>query len=383
MIRVVLRILLALTLAAASVLIVQRVLRPADLLAPGSTMTYSVQATHKPGVTGRLSLAPLVVDGRMRVYAAKRQVRADGPVDGRVIYTPHWSFRRWPQQLDGVVASGPTVVSRWSDGQLVAINGRTGEIVWRTAGPPAGGYTGHLTGATTVWAPPGLHVADGAVVVASGRELAAYDVGTGVRRWETVVPAGCTDGFTTAGGQYVCPTGGYDLATGQPVASWPAGPHTPLGCDVAASRCTGLRDGSAQGWRVDGQAPSRLAELDRPGSTLAGGEVFYPANGSLQAVDPQTGTRHTYPAGQVLGVSNGHLVILLPDLRLHEVELSTGRVVAQFRLTVTGERLNWTPSLYQLVDGHVAIERRAAGGPADPDAYGYYFSVNPVLLCVV
>ena len=383
MTRVVLRSLLALALAAASVLVVLRVLKPGELLASGSTMTYSRQLGRKPGVTGRLNLAPLIVDGRIRVYAAKRQVRADGPVDARTIYTPRWSFRRWPQQLDGVVASGATVITRWSDGLLVAIDGRTGKIAWRTPGPPAAGYTGHSTGATTVWAPPGLHVAAGAVVVASGRLLGAYDAGTGVRRWQTTVPAGCADGFTTAGGQYVCPAGGYDIATGQPVASWPAGPYAPVGCEVAASRCAGLRDGASQGWRVDGPAPLRLAELDGPGSTIAAGYVFVAAGGGLQAVDLKTGTRRTYAAGEPLGVSDGRLVILQPDRRLHEVDLGTGRSVAEFKAAVPGETVDWTPGLYQLVAGHLAIERRAVGGPADPDSYGYYFSVNPVIVCAI
>jgi hypothetical protein len=381
--RVVLRSLLALVLAAASVLIVLRVLKPGDLLASGSTTTYSRQLGRKPGVTGRLSLAPLIVDGRMRVFAAKRQVRADGPVDARAILTPRWSYRRWPQQLDGVVASGTTVVTRWSDGLLVAIDGRTGKIAWRAPGPPAAGYTGHTTGATTVWAPPGLHVAGGAVVVASGRELTAYDASTGTRRWQTDVPAGCADGFTTAGGQYVCPTGGYDVATGQPVASWPAGPYTPVGCDVAASRCAGLRDGAAQGWRADGPVPRRLAALDRPGSTLAAGYVFSTVTGGLQAMDLRTGTRRTYPAGEVLGVSNRRLVTLRPDRTVHEVDLGTGRDVAQFPPATTGETLDWAPGLYQLVAGHLAIERRGVGGPADPDAYGYYFSANPVIMCAI
>ncbi|WP_309246285.1 hypothetical protein [Verrucosispora sioxanthis] len=88
-----------------------------------------------PGVTGRLPVAPLIVDGRLRVYAAPRQVYADQPVDSRSRRTPYWSFRRWPASLDAVVASGTTVVSRWSDGQLVAIDARTGRVAWRAAGP--------------------------------------------------------------------------------------------------------------------------------------------------------------------------------------------------------------------------------------------------------
>ena len=383
MIRVFLRSLLALALVAASVVVFQRVLRPAELLEPGSA-DYPQLAAFKPNITGRMALAPLMVDGRMRVYAAKRQIRADGPIASKSIYTPHWSFRRWPQQLNGVVASGTMVISRWSDGQLVAIDGLTGRIAWRAPGPPAGGYTGHRTGAVTVWDPPGLHLANGSVVVSSGRELASYDVTTGSRRFTISVPAGCTDGFTTAGGRYVCPTGAYDVATGQPVASWPAGPYTPLGCAVAASLCAGLRDGASQGWRVDAAAPGRLAQLDQPGSTFFDGVVVSPtSDGRLESSNLRTGVHRLLPGGQVLGMSRGRLLILLPSMRLRVVDLATGEVVIQIWLAVSKQELGWKLGHYQVVAGHIAMERLSRPGPANPDAVGYYVKVNPVVLCSV
>jgi hypothetical protein len=308
------------------------------------------------------------------VYAGKRQLRADAAVDAKTVYTARWSLRRWPEQLAGVVAAGPTVISRWSDGELVAIDGRTGEIAWRAEGPPAPGFAGQLTGAGTVWQPPGLHVAAGIVVVNGGQKLAGYDVSTGTRRWQTPVPAGCADGFTTAGGQYVCPAGGYDTGTGAAIPSWPAGPYTPVGCEAAASRCAGLRDGAGQGWLTDTRAPRRSAPLDRPGSTVAAGLIFYPSGGALEAADPSGSGVRRYPDAQVLGVSEGNVVLLTPGRHLLEVDPRAGATVADFPLAVGSEELDWSPGGWQVVDGHVAIERLSTGG---------YFSTETVIVAAL
>ncbi|MBL7254521.1 PQQ-binding-like beta-propeller repeat protein [Paractinoplanes lichenicola] len=176
--RVLLRSLAALVLTAAAGLIGWRVLAPAEVLSTAATPNpaSSVSAAQ---VTGRTNMAPLIVDESMRVYAGKRQVRADGPVDAKSVNTARWSLRRWPAQVSGVVAAGPTVISRWSDGVLIAVDGRTGKELWRVAtGLPAPEYAGHRTGAATVWAPVGLRVT-GDVVVVDG---VAYGVSDGTSR---------------------------------------------------------------------------------------------------------------------------------------------------------------------------------------------------------
>jgi hypothetical protein len=159
------------------------------------------------GVIGRFATAPLVVEGRLRVYATIRQVWADEPVDDRQRNTPYWSYRRWPAQLTGVVSSGHTVVSRWTDGRLVALDARTGRVAWQADGPPPEeGHTGRRTGAATVWTPPGLHTAstpDGRpVVVAVGAaEARAVELDTGRELWRVALDGDCrTDlGTSTAG----------------------------------------------------------------------------------------------------------------------------------------------------------------------------------------
>jgi hypothetical protein len=270
--RVLLRIMAAALLLVVSGLIGWRVLAPAELSASARTPNPPTPSTMLYGVTGRLNVAPLIVDGRVRVYAAKHQVRADGPVTARTVYTARWSFRRWPEQLSAVVASGTTVVTRWSDGKLVAIDARTGKEAWRADGPAAPGYAGHRTGAAAVWDPPGLRLAGGTLMVTEGQSLSGYAVSNGQSMWRMTVPAGCSDGLTTSGGAYLCSTGAYEATTGAPLAGWPSGPFTPVGC--VTSGCDAVRDGAGQAWLVTGTEPRRVPVLDDPAATFAAGVVL-------------------------------------------------------------------------------------------------------------
>ncbi|GAA0482320.1 hypothetical protein Ade02nite_66730 [Paractinoplanes deccanensis] len=355
---------LALVVAVAAALIGWRVLAPAEV---SSTVAgpSPVAVTRSPGVTGRTNQAPLIVGDAVRVYASKRQTRADTPVDAKSVMTAIWSLRRWPQQLSGVVAVGDTVVSRWADGELIALSARTGKTVWRVStgiGAPA--FDGHRTGASTVWAPGDLHTGDGAVLVGGASRVNAYDAATGALRWSE--PISCGDAFTTAGGQFVCTEQAFSLATGKAVTGWPAGPHTPLGCDVAASACGGLRDAAGQGWLVTGARPERSAVLDQQGSTVAAGRAIAPR-----------------PGAQVLGASQGRLVLLTDDRHLRIADAVTGAVSADFALAVDTEKLTWKPGLWQVTDHWVAIERLAADGPASPDKPGHYFTVDTVIIAAI
>jgi hypothetical protein len=287
-----------------------------------------------------------------------------------------------------------------------------------------------MSGAATVWAPPGMHVAGGSVVVIQGQKLAAYAGSTGTRLWTTTVPSGCTDGFTTAGGRYVCSTGAYDTATGLAVASFPAGPFTPVGCAVAASSCTGLRDGDGRGWMVDRAAPRRVPVLDRAGSTVVAGLVVYPSGDTLRAVSPDGAELWSYPAAaQVLGASdsspgsapgpgsssspdsgpgsgpgNGSgsapssspsaspggketpssVVLLTAGRHLVVIDARSGVVRADFVLLYGAEKdLGWELGRWQVGDGYVAVERLASDHPADPDTPGHYYTEQPVLIAAV
>ncbi len=372
--RVVLRTVLALVLLAAAGLIGWRVLRPAEVLHP-ATDAYPAAEQRGPGVTGKVASAPLIVDGRIRVFAAPRLVKADAPVSAKTMTTPRWSFRRWPQQLSGVVAVGTTVVSRWSDGELVALDGRTGEIVWRADGPAAGGWTGERTGATVVWAPPGLLTA-GSVVLARGEgRVAAFEARSGAARWQGEC-AGA--GFTTAGSQLICGDVVRDAATGAVAVGWPAGPYAAVGCGVASSGCAGVRDAAGQGWLTAGAAPQRAAALDAPDSTVlmverttatgrAASAFAFTTGDTVIARSPLTGGelwRWSGPGGAtVLGSGPDAVYLLTADRLLVAVDAATGEVRMQFPLVVSREDTDWVPAGRQVAGGFVAVERRIGDKP--------------------
>jgi hypothetical protein len=364
------RFIAALLALAAAAFVVWRVLKPAEVLATASSPYPSAHA-HRPGVTGKTAGAPLIVDGRIRVFAAARQVRADAPVYAKTSRTPRWSFRRWPEQLNGVVAVGTTVVSRWSDGELVAIDGRSGRIAWRATGPPAGPYAGLRTGASTVWAPTGLFTAGTTVLVAGGGQVVAF--AAGVRRWQI---AACPDGFTTAGGQYVCPTGAYDVGSGTAAPSWPAGPFTALGCDIADSQCEGVRDASGHGWLTTAGVPQRTPALDAPGSTVAAGVPLTVTGPRVTA----PGWHWTDPAGgriQVLGGAKGKVYLLTAGRRLVTVDAATGVAKSSFALAVGPENTKWRPGRWQTTGSYVAVERLNDPNPA---SVHHYFTVDTVVI---
>ncbi|MEU4425486.1 PQQ-binding-like beta-propeller repeat protein [Actinoplanes sp. NPDC024001] len=383
MIRVLLRTSVALVLLAAAALVGWRVLAPAEVLA-GATTPYPPISLRPPGVTGRTNLAPLIVDGRVRVYAAKHQVKADGPADGRTLYTARWSFRRWPQQLSGIVASGTKVISRWSDGELVALDARTGKIVWRTDGPDAPGYAGHRTGAAAVWTPPGLRIAAGTVVVTVGENLAGYDLSTGAERWRIATPPGCADGFTTADGAYVCGTGAYDLESGAGIAGWPAGPFEPVGCDSGGSGCAGFRDGAGQGWIIGEGSPQRAAGLDAPGTTIAAGVVVAASETAVSARTAD-GAQLWSRAGaaRILGGTSSTVVLLTPDNTLVGVDARTGTENYSFPLAYGTESTEWKPGGYRLTGRFLAMERLREDAPDDPESPVYYLTLDTVIIAAL
>ncbi|GGN78583.1 hypothetical protein GCM10010112_52500 [Actinoplanes lobatus] len=381
MTRVLLRILAAVLLLVASAAIGWRVLAPAEQAASAIT-PYPPEPTPTFGVTGRLNQAPLIVDRRLRVYAAKHQVRADGPVTARTMYTARWSFRRWPEQVSAVVASGATVVTRWSDGRLIALDARTGKVSWRADGPDAPGYAGHRTGAATVWSPPGLRLAGGAVVVTQGQDLSGYALSTGERLWSITVPAGCADGFTTEGGAYVCATGAYDAVTGRPVSGWPAGPYEPVGC--VSSVCPAFRDGSGHGWLAGGAVPRRVAALDAPGSTFAAGVVVVPTDAGISAVSVD-GERLWERPGlvRVLGGTPATVLLLTPSNSLEGLDARTGVLRYTYPMAYGTDDTHWKPGLYQVFDGYLAMERLSPEAPEDPASPIYYLTLDTVLVTVL
>jgi outer membrane protein assembly factor BamB len=386
--------------------IAYRVLAPAETVTVATT-SYPAAPAAAPGVIGSLPAAPLIVDGRLRLYATTRQVRADGPVDARTQRTPYWSYRRWPEELIGVVAVGTTVVSRWSDGELVALDARTGRVVWRSKGKPAGkaGYDGGSTGAETVYVPQGLYTAGPMVIVRDAGFLRALDVSTGQEAWRTAIADCRTGGFTTAAGQFVttdtCANPPavefYDLGTGQRAARWePPGAGrslkvAPLGCAPANSACTALRttgDGGSKGWLAPEAAagqPVAAPALDPPDSAVVDEVGVVVQGGEAVARAVRTGAELWRWRGsgtaEVLAVQPGAVHLLTSAREIVTLDPATGAEKSRFVLAYGRERIDWVPGQVRAGDGFVAVERLMKPVPDETDdAEEAYFSTLPVIL---
>lgn len=409
----------------ASGAVAYRVFAPAEVLTPARA-DYPAPATEAPAVLGTLTAAPLVVDGRLRVYATTRQVRAERPVDAPTRRTPFWSYRRWPEQLVGIVAVGATVVSRWSDGELIALDAATGRVSWRATGPAADqGYAGRSTGAATVYAPPGLHTATAAdgrdvLVVTGAAGRRGYDPATGRELWRDGLDGRCRDAtFTTSTGQLVSvdrcarpqTAEFHDVATGAATGRWrpaDAGPEltlTPVGCAVARSACPAVRtgatvaggSGSTRGWLFDadagtdagtdaGQAAARpvaASALDPPDARLVDGTAVAPDGSGLVGRSVRTGAEvWRWDAGGpvwLLAVQPGRVHLRTGSGDLVTLDVTDGRVRSRFPLTYGRDRKTWSPGYAYAAAGFLAVERLTE--PADPDADDrrYFLSIQPVI----
>lgn len=394
-----------------------RVLAPAEVSTPARG-AYPVVVDAQPGVVGRLSVAPLLVDGRIRVYATTRQVWSDQPADARTRRTAYWSYRRWPAQLSGVVVSGTTVVSRWSDGKLVAVDGRTGRVAWRADGPtPAPNHGSRRTGAATVWTPPGLRTAvspngQALVVAASGSDLRTYTVDGGRQLWRAEAGPGCLgDPLTTADGQVVtvdtCANPQVaefrQADTGTVVSRWRPEQVTPglsqqvtpslaltgLDCVGHRSRCAGLRTGdgpAARGWLVERGAPRPASLLDGPDALLVDEVAVTRTANAVVGWSARTGARlwqwDAPPDTVLLAAQAGRVHLRTGTNDLVTLDPATGALRSRFPFTVGRDSTGWAPGLSYAYDGFLAVERLRT--PVDPSAADkrYYLATEPVILAV-
>ncbi|MEU7612716.1 PQQ-binding-like beta-propeller repeat protein [Micromonospora sp. NPDC049204] len=392
------------------VVIGYRVLAPAEVSTVAQA-DYPQAARPAAGVVGRLPVAPLIVDGRLRVYAAHRQVYADRPVDGRHRTTPYWSYRRWPAELTGVVASGRTVVSRWSDGQLVALDAPTGRVLWKADGPePAeSDAVVRRTGAAIVWDPRGLHLTDltdgrTVVVVSGDTEARGVEVSGGRQLWRVELPGRCrSDVGTTVGGQLIgldrcagpATVEFRDAATGAVRERWrpPGGSDelvvTPLGCRSGRSDCPALRtagpgDAAGRGWLVGVGEPVAAPALDPAGATVVGEQAVVVLDGVVVGRSARTGAELWRSAdlgtARVLAAQPGRVHLLTDANELVTLDPATGRRLSRFSLNVGRDGTGWVPGAVGAGGGYVAVERLRR--PVDPagDDRRYYLTAEAVIL---
>jgi outer membrane protein assembly factor BamB len=382
---------------------------------PGETLDLAdapppAPVTALPMVYGEIIHAPLIVAGRVRVYGAKSRVWADATVDARMTTSSSWSYRRWPQQLVGLVVSADRlVVSKWSDGRLVAQDPASGRIVWRhdaEAGVTA--YQGRRSGAITAWQPPDLYTAtafDGRPVVISvgaAGAVTALDAGTGAQLWRRTLPgrAQCRTDFTASGLVVLldaCHTpstvDAYDVRTGEP-HPWPAAVAStrapyPVGCPVGRSECTGLA-GADGGWLVGADGGLTAASgLGGTGTWLSGRTALHTDGSSrIAAYDAVTGAAlWTWPA-QPGPINGAKIIAVEPDLvhvssqfrDLVNIDLATGRERSHFDAKPYPFDATWRPGLGYASRGFVAIERVRPGGRPEQSDQDYYYGVPSLVL---
>ncbi|SCL34867.1 PQQ-like domain-containing protein [Micromonospora rhizosphaerae] len=248
---------------------------------------YPSPESTSPGVVAELPAIPLIVDGRLRVFATKHDVWAE-PLTAPAGSKPFWSYHRFPATVTGVVVASahrqqsPVVAVKWSTGSLIGIDARTGRVAWRrTVEKHLGGdhWIGGPTGVAMLYGDSllGLFTAQNAqaepVIISAGeRSIEAFRPATGQSLWR-IEPSGCT-GVSWTGRRVVAVVVAcdqpktihlYDTGTGREVGTWRPGANTTasqsswivvwrVGCRVALSECAGFvvsDDGGA--WLLDGE----------------------------------------------------------------------------------------------------------------------------------
>ena len=406
----------AVALLAASGGICWRVLAPAETLNPAQR-AYPFREAVPSVRLAALTAAPLIVDGRLRVYAEKRRVWADTPVSAETALSPYWAYRRWPAQLVGVVAvespgsTDPIVVTRWSDGVVVALNARTGRIAWRLTGPQPSvdRYTGRRTGASVIYEPAGLYTASSAadgrpvLVITGNTQVSGYDPMTGAQRW-TVPRLRCGSEWTgqTTVVAVTGPDGScsgldvFDAGTGLLLRSWqspgpiargPADAMTPWDCTLGHSSCgmIAVRVGAtASYWALGADGVVRPEKYARSTDDLVLGDglLHYGESGNVAMIDRVTGAQRwsTQVSGRLVAADTRHGYLISKRADLVVLNLANGHLAG--RVDLRGkEGIKWLPGHVYLHDGFLAVER-ITGTPRDSDDQ-YFLNTTPVVLAGV
>lgn len=379
----------ALALVAATGVIAYRTLVPRENLTLPTT-PYPVAATiidDHPFTA--LRAAPLVVDGRLRVYAEQRRVWSDGPVGDRNETTPYWAYRRWPQELVGVVAvttaDRSLVVSQWSDGLLVALDARTGRVAWRASAPVGTRhYDGRRTGVAVIYEPRSLVTAGQVVLATAMGQITAIAGDSGRELWRRNTP-GCEPDLWTGAGlvvQPACADGEatvLDAATGTPAATLPDGAE-PAMCAVGRSDCRVVR-AADRAWRlVPGGALEPIAPIPSD-ALLAGGLVLTETPTGVAAQRLTDGlTLWTYVGpGRLFAADDEDVYLITEDRTVLALSAATGTLAMEGCASVKPDEEWRMGQTYSTGSAFVAFERLTGAPDTAPDAQ-YYFGPKPVAL---
>jgi hypothetical protein len=381
--------LVALVALAATGLVGYRVVRPGELIDPAKSAYPSSAPVAQPRVYGTLLATPIVVDGRLRVYAGKRQVYADAPVDMKSSVSRFWSFRRWPAQVVGVAAVNATVVSLWSDGALVGLDATRGTVAWRADVRQTAEITfnGRRTGAATVHAPQNLLTAGSTVIAVGIPGTTAFDAATGRQLWHRT-PNRCQNDFTTPDTFVSLDTCGtaphatvLDARTGAP-RDWPQAAFTPIGCATGRSGCRGVVAGQ-EGWTVGaGGTLAPAPALAAPGTWLVDGvAVRSAADGTVEGRD----ANHDRPlwtsnAGTVVAVEPGAVHLMTTGHReVVTLDPADGHVLSRYPFVVPDSGPFDLGRVFA-ADRFLFVERARPGATADRSDSAYFYPSPNVVI---
>jgi outer membrane protein assembly factor BamB len=387
-------------LLAGSGVIAYRVFAPHETLTLPTVPYPEVQVITDDRPFSELRAAPLVVEGRLRVYAEKWRVWSDAPVGERYESTPYWAFRRWPAQVIGVVAapsaSGPMVVTQWSDGEVIALDARRGVVAWRGSGPVDATrvYDGRRTGASVVYEPRSLltvRAADRSVVIVTGpKEMIAFDAGTGQGLWRRDLPTGCEPNSWTGAGLVVVPDCGattirfYDVINGAEKGAWtspePAINPAPGLCELSRNECR-LVTVRYQTWLLGADASlTSVPSLER-NAQLAGERVIYQTGIGVAArrLTDLTPLWNWQGQGRLISADSAGVYLITNDKTVLELSPATGHLVAIGCVSAQPNEDWQLGHIYPTGGTYLALERVTRASVQSNDNE-YYYGPRPVAL---
>ena len=375
-----------------------RTLRPQDMLTTPTTPYPEKVLITDERPHAELRAAPLIVDGRLRVYAEKWRVWSDGPVGERYESTPYWALRRWPAEVVGVVATettgGPVVVTQWSDGKIIALDARAGAVAWRAEVPiTARGYDGRRTGASIVYEPRFLVVAHPpgrVVVIVTGADaLRAFDATTGAELWWrslgcqpdvwtsrglVVVPACDTNAFTA-----VAAASGREVATRR-LPETGGRPKVAL-CRLGRSDCPVVTAGDRV-WELTVDAGLvEVPPLER-GAVLARDRILvYPGSTGVTArrLDSTSPMWRWTGKGRLIAADPVGVYLLSEDHTILGLNPLNGGLAVLGCASMEPNEIWVVGHVHPTGDGYIAVER-VTGAPATGTDDEYYFGPRPVAL---